>query len=369
MARCPFAVWRPLPENQTEPDLDASQLVLHTAVDAPGPTSLEGWWNVPGNNIESHFFVRMDGTIEQYMDTSKQADAQRYGNSRAISIETEDDGKPETTPWNEAQLQAIIRLGRWILANHPKIAHRVCRSWTDPGIGYHSMWGAPSVWTPAEGKTCPGAARIAQFPSVVAAITDPDKPIPTPSLTGEFMFARKGDFTDAVEFWQRRLHRLGHYDGDFDRDYGPKTVAAVKEAMGGRVNGEEINPWIADVIETNLDRKVARKEAREAVAEAEVRSAMPTSLRSLDFDDVGRTVKDLPTEFPAGLSFALVKEGPRGERGVLRTFRVESDDGQTYQSFVPANAAKFPSLLHRSAGPDDASWGEWYEFAPVERAS
>jgi len=46
---------------------------------------------------------------------------------------------------------------------------------------HNSMWGAPSHWTPVPGKTCPGAARIRQFPIVLAralessvALTDAD---------------------------------------------------------------------------------------------------------------------------------------------------------------------------------------------------
>jgi energy-converting hydrogenase A subunit M len=30
-------------------------------------------------------------------------------------------------------------------------------------VGYHTLFGAPSQWTPAVGKTCPGTVRIRQW--------------------------------------------------------------------------------------------------------------------------------------------------------------------------------------------------------------
>lgn len=169
MARCPFAVWRPLIENQTQGDITPTQVILHSAVDAPGPTSLFGYFNRADITVESHFYVRNDGTIEQYLDTTVRADANRYANPRAISIETEDDGDPNQRPWNAAQVASIIRLVEWLCDTHgiPKVQ---CPAWDKPGIGWHSMWGAPSNWTPARGKTCPGTARIPQAREIIARL-------------------------------------------------------------------------------------------------------------------------------------------------------------------------------------------------------
>jgi hypothetical protein len=159
--------------------MDATQAILHSAVDAPGRTSLYGFFS-SSTNLESHFWIYNDGTIEQYIDTSRTADANYHANVRAISIETEDDGDPNRRPWTTAQVASIKRLLDWICATHPKVARRQCPAWDQPGIGWHSMWGAPSHWTPARGKTCPGTIRIPQARNIIAAIAAP-KPAPTPA--------------------------------------------------------------------------------------------------------------------------------------------------------------------------------------------
>lgn len=163
MAWYPNAVHRPLPENATQSRIDPTQFILHTAVDAPGETDLYGFFARGDVGVESHFFIQLDGDVIQYMDTTVQADANRYANPRAVSAETEDDGNPDQRAWTPAQMQSIKLLGQWLMKEHPRIARRVCPAWDQPGWGYHSMWGAPSQWTPSAGKTCPGAPRIAQF--------------------------------------------------------------------------------------------------------------------------------------------------------------------------------------------------------------
>lgn len=162
----PHAVKRLLPENQTQADLVATQVILHTAVDAPGPSSLYPYFSRSDVGAETHFFVKLDGSVEQYMDTGVRANGNRWADVRAISIETEDEGKPDELPWTPAQLDSIKRLLEWVWQWH-KVPRRVCRSWDDPGVGYHSMWGAPSEWTSYAGKTCPGPLRITQFRTVL----------------------------------------------------------------------------------------------------------------------------------------------------------------------------------------------------------
>lgn len=167
MARCPFAKWRPIPENETQPRITPTQSILHSAVDSKSPmTSLFGFFSRKDVTVESHFHVLVDGTIEQYMDTERRADANRYANARAVSIETEDNGDPDNTPWTEAQIRSIVRLLVWLHETHD-IPLSKCAAWDKPGIGWHSMWGAPSQWTPARGKTCPGRCRIRQIHDVI----------------------------------------------------------------------------------------------------------------------------------------------------------------------------------------------------------
>lgn len=163
MARCPFAVWRPLPENWTQPRIDPSVAIIHSAVDAPGPSSLFPFFARSDVKVETTFFIKNDGAIEQYMDTEVRADGNRWANGFAVSIETEDDGDPDQRPWTLAQIVSMRRLLEWLFRVHPKIKRRICPAWNAPGVGWHSMWGAPSPWTPTRGKTCPGLTRIPQF--------------------------------------------------------------------------------------------------------------------------------------------------------------------------------------------------------------
>lgn len=159
MAVCPFASWRPLPENTSAPTLEPRVAILHSA--AVPVTSLYNAFNRAGNNLESHFFVKKNGVIEQYMDTERQADANYKANRFAVSIETEDNGNPNADPWTPAQLDSIFNLLGWLHSTH-KIPMRRCNKWDGSGVGYHTMWGSPSQWTPVA-KSCPGKIRIWQF--------------------------------------------------------------------------------------------------------------------------------------------------------------------------------------------------------------
>jgi hypothetical protein len=105
------------------------------------------------------------------VDTEVRADANRRANLRpdgtgAISIETEDEGDPVGVPWTAEQLGTIKAIIRWAHVTHG-IPMTICHSPSAPGLGYHSMWGAPSDWTPSAGKTCPGPTRIIQFHGIV----------------------------------------------------------------------------------------------------------------------------------------------------------------------------------------------------------
>lgn len=165
MARYPSAVWRPIPENTSQPPMRATQVIMH--VRAGEGDSLEGLWNSAGNGLESHFYIRYNGVVEQYVDTSRSADANLTANLRsdgtgAISIETEG---LEFGSWTEAQLAALLNICWWANETHD-IPLRVCPGPNDPGVGYHVMWGAPGPWTP-RAKSCPGPERVAQFKDLI----------------------------------------------------------------------------------------------------------------------------------------------------------------------------------------------------------
>jgi hypothetical protein len=197
MARCPFAQQRILPENATQARITPRAVILHTAVDGPGDTDLAAYFGQASVKAESHFYVTRRGVVVQMMDTTVEADANGTADKWAISVETEDDSAgrgSDILPWNQAQLDAIVKLTDWCCHAHA-IPRRRATSAKLPGasgIAYHSQpmrerfdGTRHNPWTAYQGKTCPGDARVAQYPGVVArvaAITTPP-PIEDDAMT------------------------------------------------------------------------------------------------------------------------------------------------------------------------------------------
>lgn len=166
MARYPKALWKPLRENVTQGKITPRAIILHTAV-----SDALSLFNFFQNNsdLESHFYVREDGTVEQYMDTGVRADANKNANDFAVSIETWD-GRT-IRPWTTRQVDSLVNLCDWLCRTHgiPRVQIPTANG---AGIGWHVMFGAPGPWTPVS-KSCPGVHRIEQtkkliIPSVAA---------------------------------------------------------------------------------------------------------------------------------------------------------------------------------------------------------
>lgn len=166
MSRYPVAEWRPIPEQHTQPTIRPTQFIFHTQV---GYGSLYDFYRRTDITVESHFWVSRGGNAEQYLDTTVRGDANYLANMRpdgtgAVSCEFE--GHADQ-PFTQAQVETAIKLLRQ--ANERDgIPLRLCDGPSDPGIGWHVMWGAPGAWTPVA-KTCPGKPRINQVPGIVAA--------------------------------------------------------------------------------------------------------------------------------------------------------------------------------------------------------
>lgn len=195
MARCPFATWEP--RGTPGGPISPRTVIVHSEATTGGlakPT---------GGPLEWHFMVRTDGRILQHVDTQRRADANNKANAFAVSIETEDDGQPDREPWTDAQLWALERLIRWICTAH-RIPLRRCPSWQQGGIGYHTMFGAPSPWTPVV-KTCPGKVRIEQFNRVLL-----------PRLTGEGDELTPTEYHLLVDAWVMGSYALKGQQPDAD---------------------------------------------------------------------------------------------------------------------------------------------------------
>jgi hypothetical protein len=150
---------RHLPEWQSQPRITPTTIIDHTIVG----TGEQGYQHFLNRSaLESHFIVENDGAIWQLMDTDRQADANLDANSFAISIETGDRGDPDNQPWTQAQLDSLIWLHEQLRRVHPTIPRQKCPTWNGGGLGYHTLFGAPSHWTPVA-KSCPGRIRKIQW--------------------------------------------------------------------------------------------------------------------------------------------------------------------------------------------------------------
>jgi hypothetical protein len=157
---CNFATQKLLPESSTQHSITPRIVILHSA---GSKGSLYNFFK-NSSNLESHFWVGGDGTIEQYINTNVKADANLKANSFAISIETE--STPSALePWTAKQIQSIISLVDWCCHAH-NIPRQQVKTWDGSGIGWHVMFGSPGPWTPVA-KVCPGPARIEQIKEVV----------------------------------------------------------------------------------------------------------------------------------------------------------------------------------------------------------
>jgi peptidoglycan hydrolase-like protein with peptidoglycan-binding domain len=158
MALCPFAVKKLIPPGPNDPKIKARLAILHIAVSEAD--SLYDYFKDRSGGVESHFYIRRNGVIEQYRDTDYEADANTEANPFAISIETQGMGEGE---WTGAQLASIKKLLDWINANHD-VPYEVPTTWDGKGIGYHILF--MKEWA-GGARSCPGPDRIKQFDEVL----------------------------------------------------------------------------------------------------------------------------------------------------------------------------------------------------------
>jgi hypothetical protein len=238
MARFPGAIWKPITAGKGRQRLTVYNRVnLHVAV-SEGP-SLHAYFNKTGIP-DSHFYVRRDGTVEQYVDTAYRAFADLEGNDATISVETQGMGGGTWTP---QQVEALAQLYVWAVRTHG-IARKVATSSkpgeSSKGLSWHRLGidgnfpalpniragrtqrGGGMRYSSSRGKECPGSDRIPQIPTIFAraeAILD-DASKPTTPHQEEPM-AEGLDATQA-----KQLSNVNHFAtakvvDDFD---GKQTV-------------------------------------------------------------------------------------------------------------------------------------------------
>lgn len=179
----PQITWRPLPIQQ--PAIVPSMLVLHTAVS--NAASLYNWFNGPSHGVESHVYIRADGTGEQYVSADMRADANGNANRwldpdrttwrGAFSVETWDNKDP-SIPWTDPQIATIADLARWLNRTYAMpLTLATPTNWA--GIAWHSL---VPTWSPGH-HTCPGPVRIAQIhDQLMPMLTQPSEEDDMPGL-------------------------------------------------------------------------------------------------------------------------------------------------------------------------------------------
>lgn len=215
----PGVIVRNIPPGSNDPGITPVGVVLHVR-GGKGPT-LFNYFNGPSGGIESHFYIRYDGTIEQYRDVNYEADAQSEGNSWVmngkrvglVSIEHEGVCGEGFTP---QQISANQKVMIWL--NHMFGAPLKKITWYHgTGVGYHCQF---KEWNP-NGHECPCKERIAQFDSIYVPWFNKLEEIPPTDLpalglvpSGEEMFlvadgdARYITRGDVTKDGRRKLQRL-----------------------------------------------------------------------------------------------------------------------------------------------------------------
>lgn len=188
MAIYPGAVVKKVDRYGTK--MKARRVNLHTAVS--NSTTLFPYFRTA--QVCSHFYVREDGTVEQYVDTAFRAAADGQGNPDTISVETWDGYKRlwsvngDIPPWNHNQVVAMALLLRWIRDTHGIPLELVPDSKKErTGVGYHRQgidpWRVSGglVFSKTRGKPCPGDRRVAQVEGIIElARSDTPRDLPRP---------------------------------------------------------------------------------------------------------------------------------------------------------------------------------------------
>lgn len=240
MALYPLAVKKLLPLNtKMDPRVDVRVVILHVA--ASEGSSLFNWFNGPSGGVESHFYIRYDGTVEQYRDTAYEADANMAANPFAISIETE--GLANGT-WTTRQLQAIKALLMWCHLTHG-IPLVMCPKWDGSGIGYHVLF--EDEWD-GRHASCPGPNRIAQFtktlvPWMRASGTTQEDDMPTPDDLIRADVVPSPDGSKDNPTWSLATYIPAIYRNAraaFQQASAARAIAEAQAAKGAALTADEI---------------------------------------------------------------------------------------------------------------------------------
>ena len=284
------AAWKPLAAGNPPHRMARYDIVcLHTMVGNLAGTydyfKQNGW-----SGTESHFGVggkwgrdvaaKLDGVVWQFVDTGYQADANLEGNPRIVSIETADNA-PSTPAkieaWTPKQFEALAQLVAHLCTAHDIPAVLIPDS--KPfrrGIGYHRQGCEHSLgvgkvpgflvaggerWSTSRGKECPGPARIAQIPALIARVNVIMKPkeADVPLTPAEYAEIQKrselGAYDGIKRFFTRPeagiLRDIGDHGADGSVAMSPPLRLlniAARDAFAGRAVANDIRGLVKALV-------------------------------------------------------------------------------------------------------------------------
>lgn len=324
MALYPVAQQKPIVRNFGGRRTTTTASILH--VDAGGAASLQGWFNNPAASASSHFYVKYDGTVEQYLDTDIIAWTSRAANLYSVGIETQGLGSGS---WTDAQMASISALLRWLGGIYGHGLNMMLDSKRGrKGVGYHRQGCAPwrvvggDVWGPS-GKICPGPRRVDQVHAVLSAassaipISNPILPPAPPVETEEQRIARMnaGYSQEWIRSTQHKLNVLGSNLVE-DGVRGELTIAEIVEFQSS--HGLVPDGLPGPVTHAKLDQVIATRSATPPVATLALQAAVRAYRDNKWGDDtdkrldaVRRASTMFGNKFPYGVAFTQGCVGAR----------------------------------------------------------
>lgn len=179
MARCPFAIWQPVPSH-SGPLTAQLGAVMHVTTNHGDPYN---YFDDPNHAASSHFWIADDGSLKQYVDTDFASWAQAGGNHEYVSVETS--GTPDQ-PMTSQQVATFAELYHWGHHQHGW-PYQLADTPGTSGLGWHGMGGA--AW--GGHFDCPGDLRKAQRGQVIDRASQLDQlpPAPPPGQAWEYQEA------------------------------------------------------------------------------------------------------------------------------------------------------------------------------------
>lgn len=231
----PGAIRKEIKKFRTPIQTQSRAFILHVAVSEAD--SLYGFFS--GAAVASHFYVRKNGIVEQYVDTKYQAPANLYGNATCISTETQGGVRnANSEPWTDAQVKALAQLSKWLHETHDIPLQVMPNSKrASRGVGYHRLGVDPyrvsggELWSTAYGKICPGQGKINQVDDIVAkakGVSVAPRPPSQPSKPAK-NYLEFGDKGTKVKNLQRLLNVELPATLKEDGVFGAATRTAVRK--------------------------------------------------------------------------------------------------------------------------------------------